>query len=167
MNTQEDHEQVLILGGGISGLATAWYLHMANIPFTLIEKEPETGGVISSTRLNDTVLDFGPNSLRDRDGSIRKLAEEVGIADDIIRISEAFKIRFIVRDGKLQALTPSLKTLFTTKVLSAKGKWRVLAEPFMGRGPAGDESVGVFMERRIGKEAVDYLLDMNKNTVLY
>ncbi|SMO90860.1 protoporphyrinogen oxidase [Gracilimonas mengyeensis] len=159
MKKQEDHVEVLVLGGGISGLATAWYLQKAGISFKLIEKEAETGGVISSVRLKDTVLDFGPNSLRDRDGSIRKLAEEVGISDDIIQISEAFKTRFIVRDGKLQELIPSPKTLFTTKVLSGKAKWRLLAEPFMGKGKAGDESVGTFLERRIGREAVDYLVD--------
>ncbi|MFD2531686.1 protoporphyrinogen oxidase [Gracilimonas halophila] len=153
------NHKVLVLGGGISGLAVAWNLHKAGIPFKLIEKDPETGGVISSSFVEGTVLDFGPNSLRDRDGSIRKLAEEVGLKDEIVEISEAFKTRFIVRDGALQSLTPSLKTLFTTSVISAKGKWRALAEPFIPKGTSEDESVGAFLERRIGKEAVEYLVD--------
>ncbi|MEX0723362.1 MAG: protoporphyrinogen oxidase [Gracilimonas sp.] len=151
--------EILVLGGGISGLATAWNLHKAGIPFKLIEKKSETGGVISSSTVEGTVLDFGPNSLRDRDGSIRRLAEELGLADDIIQISEAFKTRFIVRDRKLQALKPSLKTLFATDVISGKAKWRILAEPFISKGDSNDESVGEFLERRIGKEAVDYLVD--------
>ena len=152
-------EEVLVFGGGISGLATAWNLHKAGIPFKLIEKQTETGGVISSEIVQNTVLDFGPNSLRDRDGSIRKLAEEVGLKDEIIQISEAFKTRFIVRNRKLQALTPSPKTLFTSKVISGKGKLRALAEPFISKGTSNDESVGAFLERRIGKEAVAYLVD--------
>jgi oxygen-dependent protoporphyrinogen oxidase len=151
--------EILVLGGGISGLCVAWELHKAKIPFKLIEKQVETGGVISSSTIEGTVLDFGPNSLRDRDGSIRKLAEELGLSDEIIQISEAFKTRFIVRDRKLQALTPSLKTLFTTNVISGKAKWRMLAEPFILKGESKDESVGDFLERRIGKEAVDYLVD--------
>lgn len=150
---------VLVLGGGISGLTTAWNLHKAGIPFKLIEKQPETGGVISSEITHDSVLDFGPNSLRDRDGSIRKLATEVGLKDEIVQISEAFKTRFIVRDRELKALTPSPKTLFTTKVISVKAKLRVLSEPFISKGTSEDESVGAFLERRIGKEAVEYLVD--------
>lgn len=152
-------KKTIILGGGISGLSAAWYLHKAEIPFTLFEKEAATGGVISSSVVEDTVLDFGPNSLRDRTGALREIAEEAGIAEDLIQISEAFKTRFIVRYGELQALVTSPKALFTTKVLSAKGKLRVLAEPFIPKGPAGDESVGDFLERRIGKEVVDYLVD--------
>lgn len=159
MSEVNPNERILILGGGISGLATAWSLHKAGIPFKLIEKQPETGGVISSEVAHKTVLDFGPNSLRDRDGSIRKLAEEVGLEDEIVQISEAFKTRFIVRDRKLQALTPSPKTLFTTKVISGKGKLRALAEPFISKGTLEDESVGAFLERRLGKEAVEYLVD--------
>lgn len=152
-------KEILILGGGISGLATAWNLHKAGIPFKLIEKQSMVGGVISSEIREESVLDFGPNSLRDRDGSIRQLAKEVGLEDEIVQISEAFKTRYIVRDRQLQALTPSPKTLFTTKVISAKGKLRALAEPFITKGTFNDESVGAFLERRIGKEAVEYLVD--------
>lgn len=152
-------KEIIILGGGISGLATAWYLHKAGIPFKLIEKEEETGGAISSQKAKETVFDFGPNSLRDRDGFIRELAEDVGLKDDIIQISEAFKTRFIVRNRELQKITPSVKTLATTEVLSGRAKLRMLAEPFILKGEAEDESVGAFLERRIGKEAVDYLVD--------
>ncbi|MDZ7808184.1 MAG: protoporphyrinogen oxidase [Gracilimonas sp.] len=159
MKDSGDKKEVLVLGGGISGLSTAWFLYKAGIPFTLFEKEKKSGGVISSSEIDGTVVDFGPNSLRDRDGALRALAEEIGLKDDIIEISEAFKTRYIVRDRELQELVPSPKTLFTTKVLSAKGKWRVFAEPFISKGPDEDESVGDFLERRIGKEAVDYLVD--------
>ncbi|MBD3616608.1 MAG: protoporphyrinogen oxidase [Gracilimonas sp.] len=152
-------KEIIILGGGISGLATAWYLHKAGISFKLIEKEEETGGVISSQKAKETVFDFGPNSLRDHDGFIRELAEEAGLKDDIIQISEAFKTRFIVRNRELQRLTPSVKTLATTEVLSVKAKVRMLAEPFIPKGETEDESVGAFLERRIGKEAVEYLVD--------
>jgi len=152
-------EKVIVLGGGISGLAMAWHLHKAKIPFKLIEKKGSFGGVIHSEVVDGTVIDFGPNSLRDRDGAIRQLAKEVGIENDIVLISEAFKTRFIVRDHKLQALTPSLKTLFTTNVVSGKGKLRALAEPFISKGTSEDESVGAFLERRVGEEIVDYLVD--------
>lgn len=159
MEEAGERNKVVVLGGGISGLATAWFLHKAGIPFILLEKEKQTGGVITSTEIEGTVVDYGPNTLRDKDGELRALAYEVGLKDDLIKISEAFKTRYIVRDRELQELAPSPKTLFTTRVLSTKGKLRMLAEPFISRGTGEDESVGAFLERRIGKEAVDYLVD--------
>lgn len=107
----------------------------------------------------ESVMDFGPNSLRDRNGNIRELAEDLGISNDLIQISEAFKTRYIVRDRSLQELKPSLFSLISTKILSPKAKLRLLKEPFVKDGVVGDESIGDFLERRIGKEAVDYLAD--------
>lgn len=159
MEGSGSEDRVLVLGGGISGLATSWFLHKAGIPFILIEKEDKAGGVLTSSNIEGTIVDYGPNSLRDKDGELRALAYELGLEDDLIKISEAFKTRYIVRDQELQELAPSPKTLFTTKVLSTKAKLRVLAEPFISSGTAEDESVGAFLERRIGKEAVDYLVD--------
>ncbi|HBX67768.1 MAG TPA: protoporphyrinogen oxidase [Balneolaceae bacterium] len=161
MNKFNFGEEVLVIGGGISGLSTAWFLHKVGIPFKLFEKEPETGGKISTVELHNSQLDFGPNSLRDRNGEIRQLAKELSILDDVIQISEAFKTRFIVRDAKLQRLSPSLGSLFATKIVSGKGKLRALAEPFISgkEDLDGDESVGEFLERRLGKEAVSYLAD--------
>lgn len=152
-------QEVIILGGGISGLSVAWFLYQKGISFKLFEKQSETGGVIVSEHIQGSVMDFGPNSLRDRNGQLRRIAKDLGITDDLIEISEAFKTRYIVRDGKLQPLSPGISSLISTKVLSARGKMRLLKEPFIGVGSAEDESIGEFLERRIGKEAVDYLAD--------
>lgn len=154
-----EKNEILVLGGGISGLSTAWNLYKAGIPFKLFEKKSETGGVISSLNVHGSVMDFGPNSLHDRDGSIRKLAEDLGLKDQVVQISEAFKTRFIVRHGKLQELRPNIGSLISTNILSSKAKLRVLAEPFIAKGETGDESVGDFLERRVGKEVVQYLAD--------
>lgn len=172
-------KEVIILGGGISGLSVAWFLYQKGIPFKLFEKQDQTGGAITSRMVQGSVMDFGPNSLRDRNGKIRELAEDLGIKNDLIQISEAFKTRYIVRDRKLQGLKPSLSSLISTKILSPKAKLRLLKEPFVKDGEAGDESIGDFLERRIGKEAVDYLVDpvfsgiyagdiyhMSKNSIL-
>lgn len=151
--------EVLILGGGISGLSAAWYLKKAGIPFLLFEKEQETGGSIQTKIKDSSVFDFGPNTLRDTTGEIREMADELGLKEDILEISEAFKTRYIVRYGEMQALEPSLGSLISTKILSGKGKLRILAEPFISKGPTEDESVGEFLSRRVGSEAADYLAD--------
>ena len=152
-------QEVIILGGGISGLSAAWFLHQKGIPFRLIEKKSETGGAIHSKKIQGSIMDFGPNSLRDRTGKVRKMAEDLGISNDLIQISEAFKTRYIVRHNKLQSLSPSISSLISTNILSVKAKLRLLKEPFIKRGTSEDESIGDFLERRIGREAVEYLLD--------
>lgn len=159
MEKETSSRPVIILGGGISGLAAAWFLHKKRLPFLVIEKGPETGGKVKSDMRSDSVFDFGPASIRDKTGDIIQVAHELGLEDDIVEISEAFKTRFLVRDGKLHKIGPGIFSLLSTKILSNSGKRRILKEPFIPAGPVREESVGDFLERRIGKEAVDYLVD--------
>lgn len=152
---------VLILGGGISGLSTAWFLKKAGIPVRVIEQDTKAGGKISSARNGETVLDYGPNTLRDRNGDIFRLAKELGIENRIVEAGEAFKTRFIVRDKKLCRVAPDPLSLISTNILSARAKLRLLGEVFASKGdyPGVDESIGNFLERRIGREATEYLAD--------
>ena len=150
---------VLILGGGISGLATAWFLHKRGIPFRLLEKEPATGGKIKSETGAGSVFDFGPNTIRDKSGKILELAGELGLQDEIVEISEVSKTRYLARNGKLHKIGPGIRSTVSAKILSNSAKLRILKEPFIPAGPIQEESVGDFFERRIGKEAVDYLID--------
>ena len=152
--------KVAVIGGGISGLTTAFYLKKAGIKVSIFEKDTP-GGSIQSTELEGTTIDLGPNSLRDKTGDLVELVHELGLKDDFIEVSEAFKTRCIVRHGKLQYLKPSPLTLFTTPVLSIGGKLRAISEPFRKGISDGEseESVADFLTRRIGPEAVDYLVD--------
>jgi len=152
-------EPVIIIGGGISGLSAGYFLKKRNIPFLLLEAEDRCGGVIKSEETEHGVCDFGPNSLRDRSGIIPEICSELGFEGDRISISEAFKTRYIVRNKKLNGLKPGLASLFSTDIISAAGKLRILAEPFIPAGGKNHESVGDFLKRRVGSEAVDYLAD--------
>ena len=153
-------EKIAVIGGGISGLTTAFYLKKAGLEVTIFEKN-RPGGAIKSMEMEGTIFDLGPNSLRDKTGDLTALVEDVGIAEDLLNVSEAFKTRCIVRHGKIQYLKPSPLTPFTTPVLSTKGKFRILAEPFKKGITDGDteEDVATFLTRRIGREAVDFLVD--------
>jgi protoporphyrinogen oxidase len=51
---------VMVIGGGLSGLAAAWELEQQNIPYTLIEVKGRLGGSIHSTRQAGFVIDGGP-----------------------------------------------------------------------------------------------------------
>lgn len=151
---------IAIIGGGISGLAAGWYLKKGGCKVRIFEKD-RPGGVIRSVHLENTVLDLGPNSLRDKDGSLRSLINDLELEEQTLEVSESFKTRCIVRNGELQFLRPSPLSFLGSPILSLSGKLRLFSEPFRGRGEkAGqDESVRSFLERRIGEEATDYLAD--------
>ena len=87
--------KVAVIGGGISGLTTAFYLKKAGKDVVIFEKE-NLGGSIQSKESDGTVFDLGPNSLRDKTGDLLQLIEELGISDQLIEVSEAFKTRCIV-----------------------------------------------------------------------
>ncbi|MFY0683347.1 MAG: protoporphyrinogen oxidase [Balneola sp.] len=158
----EDSEtdSVVVLGGGISGLSTAWYLKKKGVDVTLFEADTETGGVINSECNDYSVFDFGPNTIRDKAGTVSKMIHELGLETETLSISEASKTRYIVKDGELKSINQNPVSLLFSDLLSLKGKKDLFLEPFRKSTQIDkDESIGDFLERRIGKEAVAYLAD--------
>lgn len=159
MNTSSSNT-IAVLGGGISGLSTAWYLKKKGFEVTLFEAKEDTGGVIRSEPNQYSVFDFGPNTIRDRTGSISGMIADLGLEDEVLYMSEGSKTRFIVRNGELKKIKQNPISFLFSDVLSWKGKKELFSEPIRkSLNSDADESIGSFLERRIGKEAVDYLAD--------
>ncbi|MEQ9280847.1 MAG: protoporphyrinogen oxidase [Balneola sp.] len=151
---------IAVLGGGISGLSTAWYLKKKGFEVTLFEAQEDTGGVIRSVSNQYSVFDFGPNTIRDKTGSVSEMIEELGLEDEMLSMSEGSKTRFIVRNGELKKIKQNPISFLFSDVLSWKGKKELFSEPIRkSLNSEADESIGSFLERRIGKEAVEYLAD--------
>ena len=96
---------ITILGGGISGLSVGYYLKKRGIPFTLLECSEKCGGVIFSQEFDDTIYEYGPNSIRDKKGIILEMVEDLNLNEDLISVSENFKTRYIAKNGSLIPLT--------------------------------------------------------------
>lgn len=150
---------VAVIGGGISGLATAYYLKKRQVPFTLYEASPTLGGIIQSREQDGSVFEFGPNSLRDKTGILLDIVKDLSLEDKLITISEASKTRYIVKDGRLNALKGSPFSILSTKLLTPKGKLSLFGEIFKSPKKVENESVGQFLERRFGKEVTNQLAD--------
>lgn len=151
---------IAVLGGGISGLSTAWYLKKKGFEVTLFEAQEDTGGVIRSEPNQYSVFDFGPNTIRDKTGSVSEMIADLGLEDEVLSMSEGSKTRFIVRNGELKKIKQNPISFLFSDVLSWKGKKELFSEPLRARLKSdSDESIGSFLERRIGKEAVEYLAD--------
>ncbi len=152
------NKSVCIIGGGISGLCTAYHLQKRGADVTVVEKASEVGGNIRSTREAGYLVEIGPNSLL-ISPECYALIRELGLEAQIVTANPSAKTRYILKNGRLSALPTGPFDLFTTKTFSTKAKLRLFKEPFVGKGIAEDESVADFFRRRLGSEIVEYAVD--------
>jgi protoporphyrinogen/coproporphyrinogen III oxidase len=149
-------KRLLVIGGGLAGLAAAWRARRAGAEVRLLETAAQPGGVVQSVRENGFLTESGPNTLMASSPAFIKLLSDLGLENQIISSAPAARERFIVRDGKLVPAPLSVWHLLTTPLLSPTAKLRLLGEPLVKRRPAdatGDESLAGFARRRLGAEA--------------
>lgn len=153
-------KKIAVLGGGISGLASAFWLKKENYDVTVFEADPEIGGAMKTEHENNFLLETGPNSGLETTPLIREIAEEVGIADEMIYANNESNNRYIVKNSTLIALPVSAHAFFNSPLFSFSAKLRLLKEPFIGQSEDGYyQSIAQFVERRLGKEFLDYAID--------
>jgi len=153
-------KKVTILGAGISGLATAYWLQKDGYDVYVIEQKGEAGGTMETFFQEKFLIDYGPNSGLETTPLIRKLADEIGIADEIIYANESSNKRYILKHDELHPLPTSPRAFLKTKLFSTKAKFRVIAEPFIGKSNDGYyQSIAQFVKRRLGQEFLDYAID--------
>lgn len=157
--------RVAILGGGVSGLATAEAIQRraasAGIPVEVIvlEEGSTAGGKIRSYEKNGFIVETGPHGFLDKEPKMFELIDRLGIRDEVIPANVASARRFVVRAGKLRELPHSPLHALGSDILPLSGKLRIALEPFMSGPKVEDESVRAFAARRIGPQAADVLVD--------
>jgi len=154
------NKDVLVLGAGISGLATAYWLKKEGFNVKVLERNSEPGGAMETINENGFLIDFGPNSGLETTPLIAQIAEEIGIKDQMIYANEAANIRYILKNNQLIPLPTSPLAFFKTNLFSTKAKIRLMAEPFIGKSDDGFyQSMSEFVVRRLGQEFLDYAID--------
>ena len=154
------NKKIIVLGAGISGLATAYWLKKDGFDIHILEAKSEPGGAMETIHKNGYTIDFGPNSGLETTPLVRQLAEEVGIIDQMIYANDEANRRYILRDDELHALPTSPPAFLKTKLFSTKAKLRLMGEPFIGKSEDGYyQSIAQFVERRLGKVFLDYAID--------
>ncbi len=151
-------KDILILGGGISGLSIGYHLKKKGISFSLIEKEKRLGGVIQSVHEKGFLLERGPNSLLNTHPHLEEMVKDLGLEKDICFAHKSAKNRFIVKQGRLIPMPLGPFSFLTTSLFSWKTKIGLCREPFVPRGPKG-ESLADFVKRRLGEEFLDYAIN--------
>lgn len=160
---------VVVVGGGIAGLAAAYELHRRGTPLRLFEATTRAGGVIVTERVGPYLIDGGPDSVVMTKGGAAALCQELGLADRLIP-PRLPRTAYVVRRGRLRPLPePAIFGLPTdavgfarTPLLSLRGRARALLDLLLSvNTPAddGDESLAAFFGRRLGREAVEYIVE--------
>jgi oxygen-dependent protoporphyrinogen oxidase len=162
-----DHRiDVAIIGGGISGLAAAYELQQRGVSVRVLEASSRPGGVIRTDRFDGWVIDGGPDALLVQKPAAVALCRELGLSDRLISTQQP-RTAYVLRDGELVPLAQgsflgfpiSLAALAMSSLFTWPGKLRMAAEIAIPRGDGRDESIASFVERRFGREAVDYLAE--------
>jgi oxygen-dependent protoporphyrinogen oxidase len=148
---------VVVVGGGISGLACAYHLQQAGIPVRVLEAGTRPGGMIATEEADGFRFELGPQSFLSTE-PLLKLIESLGLRDQLVHANPRAP-RYILLRGKLVQAPLAPPSLLTTPLFSAATKWRLFTEMFRtSRPPADDESIAAFVRRKFGDELLERLV---------
>jgi protoporphyrinogen/coproporphyrinogen III oxidase len=162
--------RVVVVGGGIAGLAAAHRLAELGgergtaVAVTLLEARPRLGGTIATEQVDGYLVEAGPDAFLTERPWALDLCARLGLTDRLIRTQEAHRRTFVVYRGRLHPLpdgfgllAPSrLGPVLRSPLFSWRGKARMMMDLLLPRGSrGGDESLGAFVRRRLGSEVLD------------
>lgn len=162
--------RIVIVGGGITGLAAANRLLQRgpSAEIVLVEAEDRLGGKIVTERVDGFVIEGGPDSFIAAKPRGIGLSEEIGLGDHLQGVTPRKRRAFVLLRGELHDLPEGLTGLVPTRLaplarstlLSPAGKARVALDYVLpARQSADDESLGGFIRRRLGREAWERLVE--------
>ncbi|MBN1564313.1 MAG: protoporphyrinogen oxidase, partial [Anaerolineae bacterium] len=167
-------QHFVIIGGGIAGLATAYYAQKnaretgLDLSVTLIERDARLGGKIATDTPAGFVIEGGPDSFITQKPWAIQLCRELGLEDRLMGTNDAKRNTFILRGGKLRKMPDGMMLIIptefmpfvTSNLISWPGKMRMGMDLFIPRRKEdSDESLGDFIRRRLGQEALDVLAE--------
>ena len=178
-DVNQNAKQVVIVGGGIAGLSTAWYLqkqvqeHGFNLGYSVLERSDRWGGKILTERVDGFgnspfVVEGGPDSFLTQKPWAVQLARELGLEDRLLGTNDDKRKVFVLNHGRLTPLPDGLLLIVPTKIMpfalspliSPLGKLRMGLDLFIPpKRDSEDETLADFINRRFGKEALDKIAE--------
>jgi oxygen-dependent protoporphyrinogen oxidase len=152
-----DPRQVVVIGGGISGLACAFRLQQLGVRVLLLESDEIAGGLVATVEKDGFLFESGPQSFQGTD-VLFDLIRQLGIESELLK-ADPQAPRFVFLHGKLQEIPMSPQGLLTSSLLTSGSRWRIASERFRRtKPPREEESVAEFVRRKFGHEILEYLV---------
>jgi len=158
-NPKEINTDVVVIGAGLTGLTTAYYLKRRNKNFVVLEKENRIGGVINTKSENNFLFEEGPNTGVIGNTTVVELFEELSEKCEIELAGNNVKKRFILKEGKWEHLPLGLIDAIKTPLFTINDKFGILGEPFRRAGNNPHENLTSFVKRRLGESFFNYAVD--------
>ena len=161
---------IVIVGGGIAGLAAAYRIEELSrereqpLRFTLLEASDRFGGVIETEHRDDFLLELGPDSFISEKPWALALCRRLGLEPELLGTNDTHRSTFVVHQGRLEPLPQGFMLLAPTqfgpllrsRIFSWPGKLRMALDLVLPRArEQNDESLGSFVRRRLGREALE------------
>lgn len=165
-------QHIAIIGGGITGLATAYYLQTEIIRkrlplrFTVVEASSRWGGLVETVRKDGFIVEKGPDSFLERKKVATQLCMDLGLKDELVnnQVGQAYIYHdqqlCAVPSDSVMGIPTNLTSFLKTEFISTEGKARGLED--LIRSPKlvqDDQSVGAFFRHRFGDEMVDRMIE--------
>ena len=162
--------RIVVIGSGIAGLSAAHRLvelqneRSLDLEVVLFEASSRLGGTIATERIGDFLVEAGPDSFITEKPWALRLCQRLGLGSRLVSTQAAYQKIHVVNRGRLEQLPDGFFLLAPTRfwpfiqtpLLSLRGKLRMAVEILLPRGNTnGDESLGSFVRRRLGAEALD------------
>jgi oxygen-dependent protoporphyrinogen oxidase len=166
--------KVIIIGGGIAGLAAAVHLKSGakaygkTIDVLLLEKNNRIGGKILTEKHDNYLVEGGPDSFLPEKVWSVNLARHLGLEPEMLPSNDQFKGTFIYSRGKLHSLPEGVMLMVPTSfwpmakshLITWPGKVRMGMEVFVPKRKArDDESLASFVTRRLGRECLEKIAE--------
>ena len=165
-------KRVAIVGGGVAGVTAAYELSQLarrSMPLqgVLFEASTRLGGIVETVHEGGFVIECGPDAWVTEKPWARELAEELGLADEVMPSNDATRKTYVLIDKKLQAMPDGMRmmvpadldALDQSELFSAEAKQAYSgevgrAQELRAAAPEGDESVAEFVRRHFGDEVL-------------
>ncbi len=155
--TSPDSLDAVVVGGGISGLTTAFELARAGLEVAVLEASERVGGAIRSHRDGGWLFEQGPNTVLESHPEVARLIADCGLGDERIQAVPAARRRYLWKGDRLHPLPGGPGGFLRTPLFPFSAKLRLLREPWIRRAPEGsEESIAAFARRRLGPAFLDY-----------
>jgi protoporphyrinogen/coproporphyrinogen III oxidase len=156
--------RLVVIGGGISGLAAAWAARQAasrvegGLEVLVLERGSDVGGKASSIARDGWLVEGGPSGFLGGRPEMERLIDAIGLASERAPANRSAE-RFLFRGGRIRKIKPNPVSLVRQGILGPRGALRMMAEPFItARRDGADESVWAFAARRLGVEVADRMI---------
>lgn len=157
--------RLVVVGGGISGLAAAWAARQAagripgGLEVVVLERGEDVGGKARSIPRDGWLFEAGPSGFVGGRPELDRMIDACAMADQRVRADAASARRFLFRAGRMRRIVATPIGFARSGILSAAGLARLAVEPFIpARRDGAEETVWGFAARRLGREVADRMI---------